>query len=47
MDAESIQETLRIFNFIITYAILVKRTTNMNLNKAFNLATSWGETDRV
>ena len=29
MDAESTQETLKIFNFTTTYAILIKRTKNI------------------
>ena len=29
MDAESMQKTLKIFNFTTTYAILMKRTTDI------------------
>ena len=41
MDAESIEETLKIFNFRTTHAILMELTTNIYLNKAFHLAKSW------
>ena len=47
MDAESIQKTLNIFNLTITYAILIKLSTNMYLNKVFPLAKFWGITYRV
>ena len=39
MDAESIQKT---FNFTTTYAILMKLTTDIYLNKVFHLAKYWG-----
>ena len=39
MDAESIQKT---FNFATTYAILMKLTTDIYLNKVFHLAKYWG-----
>ena len=41
MDAESIQETLKIFNFTTTYAILMELATNIYLNKVFHLGKSW------
>ena len=47
MDAESTQETLKIFNFTTTYAILIKLTKNIYLNKVFHLAKSWGVIHRV
>ena len=47
MDAESTQETLKIFNFTTTYAILIKLTKNIYLNKLFHLAKSWGVIHRV
>ena len=47
MDAESAQETLKIFNFTTTYAILIKLTKNIYLNKLFHLAKSWGVIHRV
>ena len=47
MDAESIQETLKIFNFTTIYAILMKLTTDIYLNKVFHLAKSWGVILRV
>ena len=31
----------KIFNFTTTYAILMKRTTDIHLNKGFHLAKSW------
>ena len=34
MDAESIQETLKMFNFRTTYAILVELTINIYPNKS-------------
>ena len=45
MDAESIQETLKIFNFTTTYAILMELTTN--INKVFHLGKSWDVIHRV
>ena len=44
MDAESILETLKIFNFTTAYAILMKPTTNkiVRYNKICHLAKSWG-----
>ena len=47
MDAESIQETLKIFNFRTTEAILMELTTNIYLIKAFHLAKSWVVIHRV
>ena len=47
MDAESIQETLKTFNFTTIYAILMKLTTDIYLNKVFHLAKSWGVIHRV
>ena len=41
MDAETIEETLKIFNFTTTYAILMELTKNIYLNKVFHLAKSW------
>ena len=35
MDAESIQETLKNFNFATTYAIMMKLTAYIFLNKSF------------
>ena len=40
MDTESIQKTLKIFNFTTTYAILMKVTTDIYLNKVFHLPKS-------
>ena len=40
VDAESIQETLKTFNFTTTDATLMKLTTDIYLNKAFYLAKS-------
>ena len=42
MDTESIQETLKIFDFTTAYAMLMRLTTDMYLNKFFPLAKSWG-----
>ena len=42
MDAESIQKTLKFFNFTTTVAILMKLTTDIYLNKVFHLTKSWG-----
>ena len=47
MDAESIQETLKIFNFPTTYAILMELTTNLCINKVFHLTNSWGVIHRA
>ena len=47
MDAESIQETLKHFNFTTTYAILTELTKNIYLNKVFHLAKSWVAIHRV
>ena len=47
MDAESMQETLNIFNFITAHAILMKLTTDIYLNKVFHLAKSWSVIHRV
>ena len=47
MDAESIQETLKIFNFTTTFTIQMKRTTDIYLNKVFHLVKSWGVIHRV
>ena len=47
MDAESIQETLKIFNFTTTYAILMELTTNIYLYKVSYLAKSWCVVHRV
>ena len=41
MDTESIQETLKIFDFTTAYAMLMRLTTDMYLNKFFPLAKSW------
>ena len=42
MNTESIQKTLKIFHFTNRYAILMKLTTDIYLNKVFHLAKSWG-----
>ena len=42
MDTESIQETLKIFDFTTAYAMLMRLITDMYLNKFFPLAKSWG-----
>ena len=47
MDTESWQKTLKIFNFTTTYAILMKLTTDIYLNKVFHLAKSCGVSHRV
>ena len=47
MDAESIQETLKIFSFGTTYAILMELTINIYLNKVFHLGKSCGVIHRV
>ena len=47
MDAESIQETLKTFNFTTTDATLMKLTTDIYLNKAFYLAKSQGVNKRA
>ena len=47
MDTESIQQILKIFNFTTTYAILMKLTTDIYLNKVFHLAKSWNVSHRV
>ena len=47
MDAESIQETLKIFNITTPYAILMELTTNIYINKVFHLPKSWGVIHRV
>ena len=47
MDSESIQETLKIFNFTTTYATLMELTKNIYLNKVFHLVKSWGVIHRV
>ena len=45
MDAKSIHETLKTFNFTKPYAILMKLTTDIYiyiyLKKVFHLAKSW------
>ena len=41
------KETLKIFNFTTTNAILMKFTTVTYLNMVFNLAKSFGVTQRV
>ena len=41
------KETLKIFNFTATNAILMKFTTDTYLNMVFNLAKSFGVTQRV
>ena len=43
MDAESIQK----INFTTTYAIMMKLTTDIYLNKVFHLAKSWDEIHRL
>ena len=47
MDAESIQETLKNFNFTTSYALLMKRTTDICLNKVFHFKKSLGVILRV
>ena len=37
----------KFLNFTTTYAILIKFTTDMYLNKVFRLAKSWGVTHKV
>ena len=41
------QKKLKIFNHTTTYAILVKFTTNMYLNKVFHLEKFWGVSHRA
>ena len=41
------KETLKIFKFTATNAILMKFTTDTYLNMVFNLAKSFGVTQRV
>ena len=41
MDVQSIQKTLKIFNFTTTFAILMKLATDIYLNKLFLVAKSW------
>ena len=47
MDTEAIKKTLRILNFTTAYAILIKLTTDIYLNKVFHLAKSWSVSHRV
>ena len=47
MDTESIQKTLKILNFTTTYAIPMKLTIDIYLNKVFHLAKSWDVSHRV
>ena len=49
MDAESIQETLKIFNLTTTYAILMKLTTGQfhQYKEVCHLAKSWVAIHRV
>ena len=47
MDAESTQETLKVFNFKTTNAILMILTIDIYLHKFFHLAKSWGVIHRV
>ena len=47
MAADSIQKTLKIFNFTTTNAILVKLTADIYPNKVFHLPKCWGVTHRV
>ena len=42
MYTVSIQKTLKTLNFTTAYAILMKPTTDIYLNKVFHLAESWG-----
>ena len=47
IDAESIRKTLKTFNFPTINAILTKLTTDIYLNKVFQLPKSWGITHRL
>ena len=42
MDTESIQKALQILTFVTTYAILMKRTADIHLNKVFHFAEFCG-----
>ena len=41
MDTESIQKTFKIFHFATPYAILIKLTSDIYLNKVLYLAKFW------
>ena len=47
VNAESIQKSLKTFDFTTTYAILMNLTTDIYLDKIFELATSWGVFHKV
>ena len=47
MDVESMQKTLKTFNFTTTNAILMKLAADLYLNKVFHLERSWGITHKV
>ena len=47
MDTESIQKTLTFLNFTTAYAILMKLTTDIYLNKVFHLTNSRGVSHSV
>ena len=47
LNAESIQKSLKTFDFTTTYAILMNLTTDIYLDKIFELATSWGVFHKV
>ena len=46
LDTESIQKALQILTFVTTYAILMKRTADIHLNKVFHLAEFCGVSHR-
>ena len=47
IDPESMNQYEKLFNFTTTYAILIKLTADIYLNKIFCLEKSWGVTHRV
>ena len=47
LNAESIQKSLKTFDFTTTYAILMNLTTDIYLDKIFELETSWGVFHKV
>ena len=47
MDTESIQKTFKIFHFTTPYAILIKLTSDIYLNKVLYLAKFWNVSHRV
>ena len=47
MDTESIQKTFKIFHFATPYAILIKLTSDIYLNKVLYLAKFWDVSHRV